>query len=449
MNPRLKLLALSLMGTLTAGCSNLRSQELCSNPEADPTDCYGPKPGVPDGGSPMSMQDGSRPAETNGLPAGGASGGVGGGLSGGGAGDPNGMVADAAGPQSPPVDAAPINDAPLEVPGSPSENRAFVTSGTFSTNLGGLAGADAKCQQAAESVGFPGRFVALLSTSTSSGFDRLGNARGWIRVDGRPLGDTKADLVAGKIYYPLSVDEHGSQVPDLDYAFTGTKPGGMPEIGKTGSDWGVPAPGCQVAVAVAAAGDSTWYGNSTSDCEHPQRLFCFEIDRNTPLSPPIRLTGARIAFISKDVWDPSRGLADADRRCGEDAAAAKLAGRFLALLATKSATAISRLDLTQPTWVRPDGAAIVAKASDLAAGQVLTPVVLGADGQQPPSLSDVWTGAMTPNLPADMSCEDWSSSSMTIAATTGAARVGGTNWFANGGRYCGFSVFTRIYCFQQ
>jgi Tol biopolymer transport system component len=42
MRPNIKLLTLSLASTLFSGCLNLNWQELCSSPDADPANCYGP-----------------------------------------------------------------------------------------------------------------------------------------------------------------------------------------------------------------------------------------------------------------------------------------------------------------------------------------------------------------------------------------------------------------------
>ena len=68
-------------------------------------------------------------------------------------------------------DVAIIVDAPAPA------NVAFVTSGTFTGNLGGLAGVDAKCNAAALSAGLTGMFVAWLSTPQTNAIDRIGSAR--------------------------------------------------------------------------------------------------------------------------------------------------------------------------------------------------------------------------------------------------------------------------------
>ena len=49
-----------------------------------------------------------------------------------------------------------------------TEKRAFVTSQLYNGNMGGLAGADARCQGLADAVGLPGTYRAWLSSATES-----------------------------------------------------------------------------------------------------------------------------------------------------------------------------------------------------------------------------------------------------------------------------------------
>ena len=48
-----------------------------------------------------------------------------------------------------------------------------MTSSSWNGNLGGLSGADAKCQQAANATGLGGTWVAWLSDSTHNAKDRI------------------------------------------------------------------------------------------------------------------------------------------------------------------------------------------------------------------------------------------------------------------------------------
>src|SRR5580692_9705113 len=59
----------------------------------------------------------------------------------------------------------------------PIFNKVFVTSATFTGDLGGQKGADAKCARVAKAVGLSGTFKAWLSTSKRNAKDKLGTAR--------------------------------------------------------------------------------------------------------------------------------------------------------------------------------------------------------------------------------------------------------------------------------
>ncbi|HYL59494.1 MAG TPA: hypothetical protein VEU51_11520, partial [Candidatus Acidoferrales bacterium] len=70
---------------------------------------------------------------------------------------------------------------------TPVFNKVFVTSSTFDGNLGGQAGADADCASLASGAGLAGTFKAWLSTSGLNAKDKLGSARGFVRIDGQPF----------------------------------------------------------------------------------------------------------------------------------------------------------------------------------------------------------------------------------------------------------------------
>lgn len=87
---------------------------------------------------------------------------------------------------------------------------------------GGLAGADALCQQAADDAGFAGTFRAWLSAtmkdSPSSRFEQDGGP--FVRPDGTVIALDWADLVDGALAAPISVTAAGIEVD----------PSAMPEV---------------------------------------------------------------------------------------------------------------------------------------------------------------------------------------------------------------------------
>lgn len=97
----------------------------------------------------------------------------------------------------------------------------FVTDDTYSGALGGLAGADEKCQTAADDAGLNGIYLAWLSTGPGlilgtpsidpqSRFIRHNVP--YIRTDGTKVADHYADLVDGTIDAPINHTEFGTQL---------------------------------------------------------------------------------------------------------------------------------------------------------------------------------------------------------------------------------------------
>jgi hypothetical protein len=362
-----------------------------------------------------------------------------------------------------PADAA-LRDGPAPAPDATNPypddslrpNRMFTTSLSYSGALGGLAGADAKCQERARAAGLPGTFVALLSTTTVDARSRLGQSRGWIRTDGRPFADNQAALFQSILFYPPMMDELGRPIEeDTSGVFTGSNADGTRD-GLT--DWGAEAP-MTCSVGLGYGGGRVWlFRYRVSPCNvSSYRLYCFETGRNVAVSHTAGNPAAtRTAFVSRPVFNPASGFAAADALCAGDAGAAGLSGSFKALLASSVGSAISRFDLDGPPWVRPDGLRIVDAARDITS-KVLAPLELQADRGIAPRNLQVWTGAETVDAPAGASdnCKDWSSASNAEVGVGGASSMVGYDWFAGSGRMqgrpitCDQADSAHLYCFQE
>jgi hypothetical protein len=82
----------------------------------------------------------------------------------------------------------------------------FVTSQAFNGNLGGLTGADAKCQALARAAGLAGTFKAWLGNATVSASSRLTHATvPYKLVNGTVIANDFTDLITGK---PNEPDVH-------------------------------------------------------------------------------------------------------------------------------------------------------------------------------------------------------------------------------------------------
>jgi hypothetical protein len=92
-------------------------------------------------------------------------------------------------------------------------NLVFLSAGSYASNLNGATAYDQACNDAATAAGINdamgGAYVAWISDGSSNAVTRLGAARGFVRMDGRPTADTVADLVADAILSPIRIDETG------------------------------------------------------------------------------------------------------------------------------------------------------------------------------------------------------------------------------------------------
>ena len=90
-----------------------------------------------------------------------------------------------------------------------TNNTVFVSSEVVPANLGGLDPYDAKCNELATAAGLNNAegnaYKAWMSTSSASARDRIGSARGFARVDGRPFMDY---LTTGPVLNPLLAAIH-------------------------------------------------------------------------------------------------------------------------------------------------------------------------------------------------------------------------------------------------
>lgn len=329
------------------------------------------------------------------------------------------------------------------VRGDVVHNYVFVSSLSEAAEaLGGLTGADGLCQSAADAAGLPGAYVAWLSTPTVDARDRVAEAQGWARLDGRPFALSVAAIVAGDLLYPIRLDEDG-----VDRFSTGVTTA-------TGSDGTYGGPGNCGGFAggdgEVRRGSSDGLANTHSqaynaDCDEQARLYCFGVDDavSIPVAPE---PTARRAFVTSSEIAGDAGLAAFDALCQSDAEDAGLDGTFLALVATSTTAATGRFDLGGEPWSLVNDTLVVASAADLAdpSALLLAPVVRLADGT-PDGSGQVWTGSPAPATPAAAAnCSDWTAS--TGSATTGQrARTAG--WWNLFSRAC--SDTRRLVCLQE
>jgi hypothetical protein len=322
-------------------------------------------------------------------------------------------------------------------------NYMFVTSSTvIPGRLNGIAGADAECTARATAAGLPGQYKAWINDKGVDAITRIGGG-GWVRTDGRPFTRNVDALKAANqvVYYPPRVDENGNDLgpKHIPVATGGNNYGinfGLQCNGTTTASWTQTAGG--VYIGLAAAGSQYWAYNQldSSGCSTAQHLYCFRTDLAPTVSVPITFPPATVRriFISDLSVNSGGGRAAADAECVADAKAAGYLNfnSFVALMATGTDPALKRVNMNGSTWMRPDGVLVVATPSDLATGNLISPIDCAADGatyKNPP----VWTGAADPATAGDYTCTDWSSNANTVKGRYGYPNSATTpDWFSSG-----------------
>ena len=147
---------------------------------------------------------------------------------------------------------------------APTQKRVFVTSESYATDLGGLVGADARCQKLADAAKLAGTYKAWLSDSTTSAKTRLSHAAVPYRlVDGTFVAANWDELATNSHSHAIDRTEVGSKpTPTADgncavgatCVYTNSGGDGMRVASFSCANWS--------SVASTSAGDSLYVGRS-------------------------------------------------------------------------------------------------------------------------------------------------------------------------------------------
>ena len=109
-----------------------------------------------------------------------------------------------------------------------SSNRVFVTSTNYTGNLGGLAGADAKCQERANAANLGGTWKIWLSDTTGSPSTRFTKSSNPYKLlNGTTIANNWSDLTDGTLQNPLNMTELGTTVQTSTWTNTKINGGGL------------------------------------------------------------------------------------------------------------------------------------------------------------------------------------------------------------------------------
>jgi hypothetical protein len=329
-------------------------------------------------------------------------------------------------------------------------NLVFVTAGSLTANLGSPAAYDQKCNEAATAVGLNNAagngYRAWISTAGSLAKDRItaAGAAGWIRMDGRAVADTMANLTgSSKIWNRIDQTELGTR--RIAQVWTGTHFSGS--VFPNCSDWTLSSGGSGT-MGSTQGGPGDWTSGGAVGCDAIAPIYCFEVTATNTTNLPFQTAGKRI-FLSSSTFTPGGGLSAAHTLCQGDRPGGMTSAK--ALLATSGTAASTAASLTASEVYVTMAGQRIGLGSDIAHGVVDVAPWIDANGAYPPG-AHVWTGSPRPDAlggtSGTVTCADWTTN---LAGSNGTAGISSSEswwrWTATDFA-CNLTTF-RLYCVEQ
>jgi hypothetical protein len=349
--------------------------------------------------------------------------------------------------------------------------------------LGGLDGADAKCQDLAEAAGLPGSYRAWLSDPTGSPSTRFLRGGGPFRlVDGSLVAKSWAELTSGPLHHAIDLTETGGAPPVTSAC------GWAPEVPVVWSDTRTDGTLLSADLACGSWNDETtgrpacglvpsqlqWsdVGNGGS-CSSPGAIYCFEqegpvrgddgADANGAVAGAPSgcetgacATGPKTVFVTSETYAGDLGgLAGADAKCQARAKAAGLSGVYLAWLSDYFDWPARRFSRAGSPYRLVDGSVVADDWSSLTSGALRHAIDRTEVGEAPAATDtpcgglSVWTNTQTDgSLETEAnSCGDWTDA-IGGGAGLGLANAQTSGWTGDcSGAVCGSHA--ALYCFEQ
>jgi hypothetical protein len=339
-----------------------------------------------------------------------------------------------------------------------THNFVFLSSRGDYTSHGGAVNFDVNCNELAKDAGINNEtfdaYVAWVSDEDSLALDRLGTtARGWVRLDGKPVVDTVEDLLAGKFLHTIRLDETG-MLHDNEIVGTGTLADGSAAPDNC-NNWQSEATGVlyDFAYGKDSGGPTYWTESGVRPCNIGIQFYCFGKTFSEPIVPVPE--EGKLIYLSEP-YVPNVDTTP-DEACA--ASAPSGAGEVLAMLAYRGKAGADVLS-NETKYVRPDGqlvglgAEIVEAAAPGVQATVdnylRTGIWQTGDGTYLNEAdSAVWVGDINITREGAGDCDDFTTS--TSSATVGDYRDTGSGFWDQeyGDRYRDCGTPHRFYCVEQ
>lgn len=159
---------------------------------------------------------------------------------------------------------------------SANNKRMFVTSTIYNGNLGGIAGANAKCTARANAASFSGVWLAWIGDATGSPNSNFPNSPPpvYYLIDGTTLvAGSYTDLTDGSIGHVIDRDEFGAS--RFDYVWTNVNPNGSAGANSC-QNWSSSSSSQGGGVGLTNQTDGKWTATGGLTCNESRRLYCVE-----------------------------------------------------------------------------------------------------------------------------------------------------------------------------
>lgn len=153
--------------------------------------------------------------------------------------------------------------------------RVFVTNSSYNGDLGGLSGADVKCQTHANNAGLAGTYRAWLSTSSVDAKNRVTDAT-YALVDGTVIANNINELTNGSLNHRINMTALGQRYVTTQNVWTGTQASGLRIANQHCNNWNSVS-GYSGRTGRTNQLNQNWTESSIFGCGNARKLYCFEI----------------------------------------------------------------------------------------------------------------------------------------------------------------------------